>query len=118
MGGIVLPSFFYKTQWDFLFIFLIFIGIVTGFAVNESKILDVSADLVDKWAIITLAIYLNHKIFRNIFVKLWPECNVWIYVLWFIFITVYSVFTTWFVNKTVEIIKRYFVEVETDKISL
>lgn len=105
-GGVLMPYLYNKTYYDFLFTFLIFIGVVVGFGVTESRMLDIEGKLIDKWALITPAIFLNHKVFRNVFVRIWPECKWYVYLLWFVFITVYSIFTYWLVGKIVELLKK------------
>lgn len=106
LGGVVIPTMFYKSTYDFLFLFLIYIGVTTGFIAQEAKTLPFESKLIEKWAAITPAIYLNHKVFRSVFYKLWPTLDWKIYILWFVFITIYSVFTYWLVSKLVELIKE------------
>lgn len=106
-GGILMPYLYYKSYYDYLFTFLIFIGVAAGFSGKEIKVKRFGGSLIDKWAMITPAIYLNHKVFRSLFVMQWPECNIWVYIVWFVFVTVYSIFTYWLVGKIVEIVKKH-----------
>ncbi len=106
-GGILMPYLYYKSYYDYLFTILIFIGVAAGFSGKEIKVKRFGGSLIDKWAMITPAIYLNHKVFRSLFVMQWPECNIWVYIVWFVFITVYSIFTYWLVGKIVEIVKKH-----------
>ncbi|MBR5420266.1 MAG: acyltransferase [Lachnospiraceae bacterium] len=90
-GGLVLPCFVYRTSYDFLFAFLLFAGIVCAASCDPSLNRIFDNVWLDRWAMITLAIYLNHKIFRNAFKLFLPEGGISAYILWFVFITLYSV---------------------------
>ena len=94
VGGIVLPMFWYRSSMDFLFMGLLFVGVTYGFACEQNRWFN--NGLVEKWAVITPAIYLNHKVFRNVFIRLWPVRNWKVYLLFGAFVTVYSGIT-WFV---------------------
>jgi hypothetical protein len=107
-GGIVMPAFFYRTHWDFLFVLLIFIGITAGFCCKKVSFRIFESRLFDRWAMITPAIYLNHKMFRGFFHRLMPELTPAVYLIWFVFITVYSIFTFWLVGKAGLLVKKHF----------
>ncbi len=93
LGGIVIPTFFYQTAYDFLLVFILFFGVTAAFACDGETNRCFNNELIRKWASITPSIYLNHKIFRNVFRLLFPEYRITVVILWFLFITVYSFLT-------------------------
>ncbi len=106
---VIAASFFvYRTGFDILFSFVLFIGVVLAFSAKSRKIFD--NKLVDKWAGITLAIYLNHKCFRGLFVLIWPEFGIVPALVWFVFITLYSATSFYTINALCGLLKRKKVE--------
>ncbi len=90
-GGIILPMFWYRSSMDFLFTALLFVGVTYGFACGRNLLFNNS--LVEKWAAITPAIYLNHKVFRNVCKVLWPVRSWKVDLAFGVFVTGYSVIT-------------------------
>ena len=106
-GGILMPYLYSKTTYDFLFLFLIACGIFLGFySGNTVSGNNTERKVIDRLSGIVLAVYLNNLVFASAFKSVFSEINVWVYMGWFVFITAYSFFTTWFVNKTLSVFKN------------
>lgn len=92
LGGVVIPFFFYQTVYDFILVFIISIGVTSAFAcLSSNKLFE--HPLIEKWALITPSVYLNHKVFRDLFCLIWPRYTVLTGLIWFVFITLYSILT-------------------------
>ena len=70
---------------------LLFVGVTYGFACERNGLFN--NGLVEKWAAITPAVYLNHKVFRGVCKTLWPVRDWKVYLIFGAFITIYSVIT-------------------------
>jgi len=74
-GIVILPLFSYKTGYDYLSIVLIFAGVTSAFAAEDCSLNESWKKVISNFAAITTSIYINHKIFRNVFTKLFPVFN-------------------------------------------
>ena len=91
VGVILLSATGYQTSMDFLCLALLFVAVSFAFSCEKNRCFD--HKLIEKWSSITIAIYLNHKVFRNLWKIIWPVCTPVAMISWFLFITVYSAIT-------------------------
>ena len=92
LSVIVLAAFCNATPWDFLFAFLLAVGVFFSFYNGNQCI---AVKLYDNKAVkylsgISLSIYLNHKIFRSIWKYLFPTESMIMYVAYLLFIIIFS----------------------------
>ena len=107
-GGILIPYMYDSSYYDFLFIGLLFVGIVVGSLCNRDIAMTLREEkILNKWIVIMPALFLNHQVFATAFMKYFPECKVWVYLLWFVFITVYSALSYWAVTRVSKLVVRF-----------
>lgn len=82
----------YKSVYDFLYVPILAVGVAFAFADNHEYPYFNNV-IVEKLAKISIAIYLNHKMFRAVFVNIFPHLNAVVYIIYLIVITVFSVLT-------------------------
>ncbi len=87
-GGVIMPCFFYHSKWDFLMLLMIFVGVTLAFGCENNGVFD--KPIIEKWAGITLAIYLNHEVLTVLVCNYFKESTALVFILWFVLITVYS----------------------------
>ena len=67
---------------------MIFVGVTLAFGCENNGVFD--KPIIEKWAGITLAIYLNHEVLTVLVCNYFKESTALVFILWFVLITVYS----------------------------
>lgn len=95
---IVMSAFYDRSYFDFIYAFILASGVAVAFADNNSyKVFNNL--IVEKLAPITLAIYLNHKIFRSVIYLMFPSLTWYVYLIFILFVTVYSIITYYLIYR-------------------
>ena len=102
---IVASALCWRTVYDFLFIPVLTVSCMFAFCTDgtEKPFRNI---VIDRLGSLTLAVYLNHKMFRTIFVRYFPVLDWKIYLLYIVLITAFSACMYIMVNK---VIKKIFV---------
>lgn len=101
-AGGVLPLFFYQSRNDFLMAALLFFGVALAFGCDDNSIFD--NKVISWWADIAFVIYLNHEVLTVVTKKIFSELNIWVFLVWFAGITVFSLMIYVLVRKLLEIL--------------
>lgn len=105
---IVLATLCSRSSWDYLFAALLAVGVFFSFASGNQipfkKVYD--NKIVIFLSNISLSIYLNHKVFRSVFKLLFPKDSISVYIVYILFIIVYSTVTYYVLTGIIRIIKN------------
>lgn len=101
---IVASAYCWRTVYDFFFIPVLTVSCMFAFCTDGTGKIFHNA-VIDRLGSLTLAIYLNHKMFRTIFKQYFTVLDWNIYLFYIVLITAFSAFMYILVNKIIRVIK-------------